>query len=95
LKCPSDIHAESSIYWKYSNGYPCVYAVSMSHGCPFEYFSAMGFSFGVDITMDIAWILQPRSKAYHAAWKLIFRHPYGQDLSMVGLPVRGYPRGYL
>jgi len=25
------------------------------HGCPFEYY---GF-FGMDITMDIAWILQP------------------------------------
>ena len=36
-----------------------VYVISMNHGCPFEYFSVNGF-LGMDITMDIAWILQPR-----------------------------------
>jgi len=33
LKCPCDIHDELSIYSKYINGHPCVYAISMNHGC--------------------------------------------------------------
>jgi len=28
LKCPCDIHAKLSVYWKYTNGCPCVYAIS-------------------------------------------------------------------
>jgi len=42
LKCPCNIHAV---------------AISNNHGCPFEYFS-MNWLFGMDITMDIAWVLQ-------------------------------------
>jgi len=30
----------------------------MNHGCPFEYFKVDGF-LGMDMTMDIAWILRP------------------------------------
>jgi len=53
--CPCDIHAELSINGKYTNGYPCVYAISMNRGCPFGHLN--GFP-GMDISMDIAWILQ-------------------------------------
>jgi len=28
FKCPCNIHAELSIYWKYLNGYPCVYILN-------------------------------------------------------------------
>jgi len=41
-----------------TNGYPCVYAIFMNNGHPFKCFYVNEF-FGLDITMDITWILQP------------------------------------
>ena len=46
------------MYWKYTNGYPYFHGTSMNHVYPFEYSKVNRF-FGMDITMDIAWILQP------------------------------------
>jgi len=48
LKWPRQILFELYIYWKYTNGYSCVYTISMNQGCPYEYFLVNRFS---------AWIL--------------------------------------
>ena len=50
--------------FKYTNEYRRVHAMSMHHWCPFGYFQ-MNVFFGVDITMDIVWILQPGQASLH------------------------------
>jgi len=55
LKCPCQI---IHIHWKYANGYSFVYTIAMNLGCPFGIFYGSEF-FGMDITMDLVWILQP------------------------------------
>jgi len=45
---------------KNTDGYPVVYAISMQHGCPIDYFLVNGF-FGLDITKDFGRTLQLRN----------------------------------
>jgi len=37
----------------------CIHGMSMHHGCTFEYFYPLKGLFGMDISMNMAWILQP------------------------------------